>query len=251
MPDSSSLPPTPVSWAYADAWAEEDPAIAAARRRSEGLGAPTIDRATGAALRVLTAALGASAVVEIGTGTGVSGAWIVGGLADHGSLTTVDSDPDLNAAARETFAQLGAAHTRVRAIAADPLDVLPRLADGAYDLMVIGPGVWVDADPTATQVAKRGGSADPTATQVAGTEDHELLAQALRLLRPGGALAICHALSEDGHRHDGHRDLSHHLRDDPRWIPALLTVGDGLLVAVRHPIGGETRVADPTASAEG
>ncbi len=220
MTDDRNLPPTPVTWAYADAWAEEDPAIAAARRRSEEFSAPTVDRATGAALRALAAALGADAAVEIGTGTGVSGGWLLLGMGEEGTLTTVDADPDLQAVARETFTGLGVPHTRVRAIAAEPLDVLPRLADGAYDLMVIGAGV-----PSAPAHA----IPDP-----AIQTEHELLSQARRLLRPGGALAVCGALADDG-ADPAHRDLVHHLRDDPRWVASLLTVGSGMLVAVYRP----------------
>ncbi len=220
MTDDRNLPPTPVTWAYADAWAEEDPAIAAARRRAEQFQAPSVDRATGAALRLLAASLGADAAVEIGTGTGVSGGWLLLGMGDEGTLTTVDADPDVQATARETFAALGVPHTRVRAIAAEPLDVLPRLADGAYDLMVIGPGV--PSGPAS-------GIGDPLIRA-----EHAMLAQARRLLRPGGALAVCGALSDDG-ADPAHRDLVFHMREDPRWVPALLTVGEGMLVAVYRP----------------
>ncbi|MFM9135500.1 MAG: O-methyltransferase [bacterium] len=225
MTDDRNLPPTPVTWAYADGWAEEDPAVASARRRAEQAQVPTVDRSTGAALRMLAAALGADAAVEIGTGTGVSGGWLLLGMGDEGTLTTVDSDPDVQAIARETFTGLGVPHTRVRAIAAEPLDVLPRLADGAYDLMVIGPGI-----PSGHGSPGHGSaSSDPVIRA-----EHEMLAQARRLLRPGGALAVCGALADDG-ADPAHRDLVHHLREDPRWVPSLLTVGSGMLVAVYRP----------------
>lgn len=200
------LPPTPLTWAYADAWAEEDPHLVTARRQAESLGAPTVARATGAALRSLAAATAAAWIVEIGSGTGVSGGWLLAGMAEDGVLTTVDPDPECQAAARDTFAAMGVPHTRVRTIAGDPADVLTRLADDAYDLVVVGPA------------------------GVAAGEQHALLAEVTRVLRPGGTLVLTHAMSDDG-MSAAHRDLAQHLRDDPEWIAALLTVGDGMVVA--------------------
>ena len=216
----ADLPPSPLTWAYADGWAEEEPALAAARRAAQSLGVPCIARSTGAALRLLTASIGATAVVELGSGTGVSGGWIIGGLAPDGILTTVDSDPELHALSRDTFIALGVPHTQVRAIGGEPFDVLTRLLDGAYDLMVIGPGLTLSV-----------------------AEEHALLTEAARLLRPGGTIAVTHALADDG-ADPAHRDLAAHLRDDPHWIAGLLTVGDGLLVAAYRPDPEAAGLAD-------
>ena len=208
---SADLPPSPLTWAYADGWSEEDPELAAARRQAAAVGIDSVSRPVGSLLRLLAASLGAKAVVEVGSGTGVSGGWIIEGLADSSTLTTVDADPSLQAAARDTFARLGIPHTRVRTIAGNPFDVLSRLTDGAYDLLVVGPSV-----------------------QLGIGQEHELLQQAQRLLRPGGAIAVTHTLSDDG-ADPSHRDLAMHLRDDPDWVAGLLTVGEGVLVAVRRP----------------
>ena len=94
------------------------------------------------------------------------------------------------------------------------LEVLPRLADGAYDL------VLVDGDKT---------------------EYAEYVEQAARLLRPGGVMAIDNSLWHDKVADPAQRDpdtiairgVVTGLRDDERWLPALLPVGDGLLTAVR------------------
>ena len=207
---SADLPPSPLTWAYADGWSEEEPEVAAARRKAAALGVESISRPVGSLLRLVTAALGASAVVEVGSGTGVSGGWILGGLTEGGTLTTVDADPALQAAARDTFARMGVSHTRVRTIAGNPFDVLTRLTDGAYDLLVVGPAV-----------------------PLAIGEEHDLLRQAQRLLKPGGAIAVTHALSDDG-TDPAHRDLAQHLRDNPDWVASLLTVGEGILIGVRR-----------------
>lgn len=208
---STDIPPSPLTWAYADTWAEEDPQVGIARRTAASMGVPAISRPAGSLLRVVAASLGARAVVEVGSGTGVSGGWILGGLSQDATLTTVDPDPELAAAARATFTRMRIPHTRVRAIAGSPFDVLTRLTDGAYDLLVVGPGV-----------------------ALASGEEHDLLAQANRLLRAGGVIAITHALSDDGVE-PAHRDLLQHLRDDPDWVASLLTVGEGIAIAVRRP----------------
>ncbi len=208
MTDDALLPPSPLTWAYVDGWAEEDPELAESRALAERLGVPVVSRASGAALRFLTAAAGAQAVVEVGSGVGISGAWLLQGMDETGILTTVDSDSELLTATRDTLARLGYPHTRVRAIAGDPYAVLPRLSDGGYDAVVIGPGV-----------------------PLTRSEEHDLLREARRLLRPGGSFIVTHALGEDGADSE-HRDLAQHLRDDPDWVPALLTVGEGILVAV-------------------
>ena len=201
-----------LSWAYTEEFIAEDDVTAAARRRGEELGAPVVSPGTGAALRLLAAAVGARAVVEIGTGTGVSGLWLLGGMRPDGVLTTIDVDADYQRAAREAFTAAGVRSARTRLISGRAMDVLPRMADGAYDL------VLVDAEP-------------------ADVADY--VQQAVRMLRVGGVLAVTNTLWHDRVADPARRDedtvavreLGKALLDDPRFLPALLPVGDGLLVA--------------------
>ena len=168
---------------------------------------------TGAVLQVLAAALPARAVVEVGTGAGVSGLYLLRAMPEDGVLTTIDIEPENQRAAREAFAEAGVRPNRARLIAGRALDVLPRLTDAAYDLVLI------DADKT---------------------EYEAYLEQSVRLLRPGGVLAVDNTLWKnrvaDPARRDPHttavRELVRRVRDDPRLTPALLPVGDGLLLAV-------------------
>ena len=94
----------------------------------------------GAALQFLAAAIGAKAVVEIGTGAGVGALRLLRGMRPDGVLTTIDVEPEHHRAAREAFTEAGIASNRVRLISGRALDVLPRLTDAAYDL------VFCDAD---------------------------------------------------------------------------------------------------------
>jgi predicted O-methyltransferase YrrM len=151
----------------------------------------------------------------VGTGTGVSGLWLLGGMTSDGVLTTIDIEPEHQRAARESFAYAGLRPARTRLIGGRALDVLPRLADGVYDMAV------VDGDPA---------------------EAAEDVDRAVRLLRPGGVLAVNAALWHDRVADPARRDettvavreLGKQVRDDERLVSALLPTGDGLLVAVRR-----------------
>lgn len=203
------------SLGYAENFIAEDEVIAAARARGQELGCVPIGPAGGATLRVIAALVGARAVVEIGTGAGVSGLWLLGGMRPDGVLTTVDVEPEHQRAAKHAFSEAGIASTRYRLINGAAGEVLPRLTDGGYDL------VFVDADKTGY------------------TEYHE---QAVRLLRPGGVVAFDNVLWHDRVADPNVRDpetvalreLSKAIRDDTRLLPAMLPVGDGLLIAAKR-----------------
>lgn len=207
---------TPISengWAFADSWATETDALRRARDRSEELGIDAVSPAGASALQLLASAISAQAVVEIGTGAGVSGAALLGGMTHGGVLTTIDVEAEGQRAAKETFTELGHSPSRARLIAGRALDVLPRMSDGAYDMVV------VDGDRA---------------------EYPAIVTQAKRLLRIGGLLILCGMLGPTGIADPARRDLdTTALRDaaamiehDDDFLPALMTVGSGLLVAL-------------------
>jgi predicted O-methyltransferase YrrM len=198
---------------YAEAYLAEDAVLQAARTRGDELGCTPVGPGGGAALRFLAATVNARSVVEVGTGAGVSGLWLLRGMRPDGVLTTVDRDPEHQRAARQTFTEAGIPSGRSRLIVGNALDVLPRLADGGYDL------VFVDA---------------------AKTEYGNYLTEALRLLRPGGVVAFDNVLWHDRVADPAQRDpdtvalreFGKAVRDDDRLVPVLLHAGDGLLAAV-------------------
>ncbi|PID96828.1 MAG: methyltransferase [Actinomycetales bacterium] len=202
------------SWSYAEEFVAEDEVTAAARRRGEQLGATPIGVAGGSALRMLTGCLGARAVVEVGTGAGASGLWLLGGMPPDGVLTTIDISAEHQRAAKDAFAEAGVAHQRTRVIAGPALDVLSRMTDGAYDL------VFIDGEKS---------------------EYPDYVKQATRLLRRGGVMALDNMLWQDHVADPAARDettrtlreLGKALRDDDAFTTTLLPVGDGLLVAVK------------------
>ncbi len=176
----------------------------------------TVDAPTAAALQVLAAATGARHAVELGTGTGVGTLSLLRGMAPDGVLTTIDAEPEHQRLAKLSIAEAGRTPARVRFIAGRALDVLPRLSDSAYDLLVCDAGA---------------------------PEALDYLPSALRLLRPGGVIAYVGALAggrvaDPGAREPevvAARELTRAVREEPRLVPALLPVGDGLLVAVVDP----------------
>src|SRR3954462_7364494 len=123
----ATSPPKPATWTYAEGYVPEDEGIAAARARAEEVGVPPIGSGGGAALRFLASVLDARAVVEIGTGTGVSGLWMLRGMRPDGVLTSVDTEAEHQRLAKETFTEAGIPPQRARLIPGAGLEVLPRL----------------------------------------------------------------------------------------------------------------------------
>ena len=79
---------------HAEQSISEDAIVAAARDRAVETGAGAVTPAVGALLSVLAKLSGAKAVVEVGTGAGVSGLWLLSGMRVDGVLTTIDVEPD-------------------------------------------------------------------------------------------------------------------------------------------------------------
>jgi predicted O-methyltransferase YrrM len=186
-----------------------------ARTRAREVGVSPISAGGGAALRFVATLLDAKAVVEIGTGTGVSGLWLLRGMRPDGILTSVDVEAEHQRLARAGFVEEGIASQRTRLICGRALEVLPRLADGAYDL------VFCDGDKS---------------------EYGEYLTEALRLLRPGGVVAFDNALWQNRVADPAQRDLDtvairqvgRQVLEDETLVPVLLPVGDGLLLAAKR-----------------
>ena len=208
---------------YAAGYLPEDEPLLAARAHAADLGGtePVLPE-VGAALRFLACAVGARTAVEIGTGCGSSGIWLLRGMRPGSTLTSVDTEPEYQRMARKAFTQAGFAQNQCRLILGRALDVLPRLSDGAYDM------VFCDADPR---------------------DYPDYLSAALRLLRTGGIVAFNNSLlaGTSGIAGDDGLDdapatgpagqvagLADQVRADERLVPVLLPLGDGLLAAVKR-----------------
>lgn len=206
--------PKPASWAYAEDFVPESEAAAEARAAAAPIGVMPLGRGSATALTFLATVVQAKAVVEIGTGSGVSGLALFAGMQPDGILTSIDIEPEHQRVARRAFLSVGIPTQRFRLIAGPALNVLPRLSEGAYDL------VFIDADKV---------------------EYPAYVEQGIRLLRSGGVLALDNALrrdrvadpNDDDDEVLAIRDALGMVADDENLRPALLPVGDGLLVAVK------------------
>src|SRR6266516_5068245 len=101
---------------FAEAYVPEDRPIQVARSVAEEVGLVPVRPGAGATLRLLAAAGAARAVVEIGTGTGVSGLWLLRGMRPDGILTTIDVEAEHQRMARRIFLEAGYQPSRTRLI---------------------------------------------------------------------------------------------------------------------------------------
>lgn len=194
---------------FADELTVEPDHIARARANALELGADPISPAVGAQCAVIAACSAAVNIVEIGTGAGVSGLWLLHG-APRAVLTTIDNEPEHLSAARQVFADASASASRVRFITGRAAEVLPRMNEASYDI------VLVDADAEGVI---------------------EYVEHGLRLVRPGGTVLVPRVLAGGGVadpvRRDAvttaYRSVLQETRTSPAVIGALSIVGEGLL----------------------
>lgn len=198
------------SLAYAEAFAHDDEHSRTARKRAEQFGIAPLSPASASVLTLMASLVHARAIVEVGTGTGVSTLALMSGMSDDGMLTSVDLEAEHQRAARQIFTEAGVASQRYRLIPGAALDVLPRLTDNGYDM------AFVDGDKI---------------------EYPDYLAAAENLVRPGGVIVFDNVLWHDKVADQGQRDSdTTAIRDmliqasEHEGLRAvLLPVGDGLL----------------------
>ncbi|MDR2348746.1 MAG: class I SAM-dependent methyltransferase, partial [Bifidobacteriaceae bacterium] len=194
----------------------EPEALAHARSRARELGAPALGPGAGALLEVIALAAKATSAVEIGTSAGVGIVHLLSAMPEGAIVTSVDAEAEHQHAAREALREAGLPLNQVRLINSQPAEVLPRLADGAYDLVLLG-GAKLDYS--------------------------DRLGDAIRLLRPGGVLVVGGALADgrvpDPARRDPVtvtvREVGKELRGRDDLAVALSAASDGLIIAVRRP----------------
>ncbi|MDX1568827.1 MAG: O-methyltransferase [Longimicrobiales bacterium] len=204
---------------YVDALFVEEPALLSELRQElEERGLPLIQvpARTGRVLELLARVADARRVLEIGTLGGYSALWLLRGMAPDGRLVTVEKVPEHAELARELFQRAGEAH-RVEVRVGDAREVVSELGlDGTWDL------VFIDAD-------KEGYSG--------------YLAQAARILRPGGVVLADNALwqgrvldEEDREAStEGVRAFNRALARSDDFQATILPVGDGVAFGVRAP----------------
>jgi predicted O-methyltransferase YrrM len=197
--DSSDVPATDLSGydglARRSVELVDDSPYAAARADAAELGAASPDPLTAESIRLIARLTGARAAVCISPAPGVPALAILAaaGPGAGAVVTCITEDPHHLDAARTALRAAGHPASAARYIAARPLEVADKLADGAYDLVV---------------------------ADVPGHSVPRVVSRAQQLLRSGGALVLIgeHApLPEDA------------LLPDHAHI-TVLPVGEGLTV---------------------
>lgn len=202
-----------LDWTYVNDAVIENPIIAQARELSLEHGVVPVAPIIGAQYAVVTASAQAQNIIEIGTGYGVSGLWLLEG-APNATLTSIDDDYDHHEQSKSLFVQAGYPVNHVRLITGKALDVLPRMNENTYDVAV------VDGDPN----------------HLLANVEH-----ALRLVRPGGVILIPHALwngevaepAKRGAVPSALRAVMRNADEDESQIFSLSPIGDGLLQVVK------------------
>jgi predicted O-methyltransferase YrrM len=201
--------PSSDQWNYSQSFITEDTSLIKARDKSKELGLSAIGQGVGSLLKFLASTIDASNVVEIGTGTGVSGLWLFRGMNSAGVLTSIDSDQERQRAAKEIFSEAGIASNKIRLIAGRAIEVVAKLTDNAYDLMFI--------------------SGDKL-------EYETLLDQSLRLLRPGGILVFNNILDDSNSAdNEAVKVVSEKIKDDSRLVSVMLPSGSGIIASSYRP----------------
>lgn len=200
--------------AFANNYIPETEIIQRARQRGIEIGAYETTPAVGSLLRYLTHLVGASSIVEVGTGSGVSGLWIIPSMIDKGLFTSIDDEVENARLAKQAFDEAGIASSRYRLITGNSTEIVGKLADSLYDIFILRKS----------------------------RDIFENVENAHRSLRPGGVIVIDRALMggkvADPTQRDeatvAYRDVIKVIREArDLWMPMLLPVGDGVLVATK------------------
>ncbi|HEV2952557.1 MAG TPA: O-methyltransferase [Candidatus Dormibacteraeota bacterium] len=185
---------------------KRDRVLARLEKEAEAEGIPIVGPLEGAFLRLLVSLVGARQILELGTATGYSGIWLLGGTVG-GHLTTFETDPERAARARVNFAeaQLQQAANVVEQDAIHGVEAL----DARFDVCFI-------------DLINSFGSEDVT---------ERAFQACLAKLRPGGLLLADNALRQG----EVPQPASQQARNAARYNQLVATSArlEGLVVAIR------------------
>ena len=166
-------------------------------------------------MKYIASLISAQSVVEIGTGSGVGTLWLLKGVMSSGVITTIDPEVQHTQIAKQSLVEADIAPNRYRLITSEYLEVMRKLADRGYDLVVF-----------------RGNPEDI----------FDVIDEAHRILRVGGILAIDHFFGAgkvpDPAQRDPKtvalRDAGKYLKSQNEvWSISLNPVGDAVLLATK------------------
>ena len=204
-----------LSWRFVEERVSEDVDIERARHASLEHGIDPITASAGQYIATIATGLDATTIMEIGTGLGVGTIWLAH-ACPGAHVTSIDSEMDHHVSVRELLNAAEIPASRVRLITEKALDVLPKMNESSYDLVVI------DADYQNVQAYV----------------DH-----GISLVKPRGSVIVAGVLGDDlvadpAKRDDktsAYRWLLQALEDRTDVVHTLNLIGDGLVHIVRLP----------------
>ncbi len=204
--------------AFSESLFPENDLILAARSRGEEFGLKNPARLSASLVRFLAELIGASSIVEVGTGTGVGGLYLLD--LPEVNLTSIDTEMAQAKAARRAFEEAGIPATRYRLITGVTKEVIGKLADNSYDIFVVRE--TVESNDTDYLV--------------------DVLHEIHRALRPGGLVVLDGILgggrvADPTQRDDlslARREAIRAMRNDQKWRPLLLPLADGVMVGIKR-----------------
>lgn len=202
---------------YIYATTTPDEVMATTRNDAAEFGLDVPDELTGQLLTTLAAAgsaAGTSGAVVVSPAVGVVGLYLLRGLGERQTITCIDPEAEHQNHAKAAFRAAGYPASRARLLSSRPLDVMGRLATGAYHL------VYVDVAPLDLPAA---------------------LTAALPLLSVGGTIVLADSLLDgtvaDQTRRDrdtlGAREVDETVRGMDDVVVTRLPLGAGLTLVTR------------------
>lgn len=132
--------PADVDEAVLEARSPGRAALRTAREEAAELGGRAPDALSASLLRLLAHTAGARSAVYIGEAPGVVALALLGGMSPGGTVTAITSDPHHAQAGKHALTAAGLPSNACRFISTRPLEVLGKLANGSYDLVVAQAG---------------------------------------------------------------------------------------------------------------
>ena len=177
-------------------------------------GVKPIGHVLGSIISHIARSTGAKSIIEVGTGVGVT-TMRLAEACPSAHITCIDKELDHHVTLREMLPDVELDANKLRLITERAQDVLPKMNEDSYDLVVI---------------------------DLPGEDAEACFDDAVKLCRPGGSILVARALqggevANAANRSEGVAEMRALLRimaEDDRVTHSLIPVGEGLAWALVH-----------------
>jgi len=200
---------------YVDGFVTESEEVALVHRATLEHGIEPLSPALGATIAQIARSINAEAIIEVGTGVGHTTMQLIEACPDA-HITSIDSELDYHLTLKEMMPDLEVDPATLRLITEKAEDVLPKMNESSYDLVVI----------------------DTPTDSVSACYD-----AAVTVCRPGGSIVVARILAGGKVANPAdrsadvvaNRTLLKVIEQDDRVAHTIIPVGEGLAWVVVHP----------------